>query len=249
MKILLLDIETAPTTAYVWGLWQQTVNIDRIIDSSYVLCWAAKWYGEDDIMFSSIHKTTPRQMVKQIHKLLSEADVIVHYNGKRFDIPILNREMITLGMAPPAPYKQIDLLTVARRQFKFISNKLDYVAHSLGLGKKVRHKGFELWVQCMNDEPEAWKEMETYNKQDVVLLERLYDTFKPWIKNHPNHGVYDDRRGLQCTNCGSTHYHKRGWHIAKTFKYPRFQCQACGHWFRGNRANSNEETTAMLEAQ
>ena len=51
MKILLLDIESSPNTAHVWGLWQQNVGIKQIMESSYVLCWAAKWLDDKEIMF------------------------------------------------------------------------------------------------------------------------------------------------------------------------------------------------------
>ena len=70
-------------------------------------------------------------MLEGIHKLLDEADAVIHYNGKRFDIPSLNKEFLLNGMFPPAPFKEIDLLTVARGRFRFVSNKLDYVAQQL----------------------------------------------------------------------------------------------------------------------
>lgn len=76
-------------------------------------------------------------MLKQIHALLNEADAVVHYNGAKFDIPTLNKEFILHGLPPPAPYKQIDLLRTARSQFKFPSNKLDYIAQALDLGKRL----------------------------------------------------------------------------------------------------------------
>ena len=229
MKILLLDIESAPTSAYVWGLWQQNVGTNQIVDNGYVLCWAAKWYGADEEMMFSSGRGGTKRMLQRVHKLLDEADVVVHYNGSRYDIPILNREFVTHGFTPPSPYKQVDLLKVARNRFKFISNKLDFVAHALGLGQKIRHKGFELWIECMANDPVAWKAMEEYNKQDVILLEKLYNVFKPWIKNHPS------QEGLVCPSCASDKYHSRGFFRSKLLAYRRFQCQACGKWFRGNK--------------
>lgn len=231
MKILLLDIETAPNVAYVWGLWQQNIAINQIANSGYVMCWAAKWYGEEGIAFSSIKSGSERTMLNRAHKLLNEADVVVHYNGANFDIPTLNKEFLIKKMKPPAPYKQVDLLRVVRDAFRFPSNKLDYVSQTLGLGEKVRHTGHELWVRCMAREAEAWKEMEGYNRYDVVLLERLYDRLKPWIRSHPNHGTYEDRS--VCPNCASERVHRRGLQRTTTMHYPRFQCQDCGTWFRG----------------
>lgn len=204
------------------------------MESSYILCWAAKWYGSDNVLFDSIHNSPTVDMLKEIHKLLDEADAVIHYNGRKFDIPTLNKEFLLYGLAPPAPYKQIDLLTVARNQFKFPSNKLDYVAQALGLGKKTRHIGHELWIQCMAHNEDAWKIMEEYNKNDVVLLEAVYNKLKPWIKNHANHSIFNEA-GAVCPNCGGNHYQKRGFHYTRNCKYQRMQCSGCGHWFRGTK--------------
>jgi DNA polymerase elongation subunit (family B) len=163
MKILLLDIESSPNTAHVWGLWQQNVSINQLMESSYVLCYAAKWLGDEKIMFDSVHQSKPKAMLKGIHGLLNDADAVVHYNGTKFDIPTLNKEFLLHSFNPPSPYKQIDLLRVVRSNFRFPSNKLDYVAQRLNLGKKHEHEGHELWVKCMNGDKDAWKRMEKYN--------------------------------------------------------------------------------------
>lgn len=239
MRILLLDIETAPNLVHVWGLWQQNVAINQIIDSGYVMCWAAKWYGEDEVYFDSIYKSKHKSMISRIHKMIDEADAVVHYNGSKFDMPTLNKEFLLHGMNPPAPYKQIDLLQTARSQFKFPSNKLDYIAKSLGLGQKVKHIGHELWIQCMSKKKEAWEMMEEYNKQDVVLLEKVYDRLRGWIKSHPNHGTYDGI--VCCPNCGSEEYYRRGWAYTAAYKYKRFSCMKCGTWFRDTKNNLFDE--------
>lgn len=233
MKLLLLDIETAPNIAHVWGIWQQNVGINQILASGYVLCWSAKWLGDDKVYFDSTYKNHPKEMLKGIHALLDEADAVIHYNGTKFDIPTLNKEFLLHKMDPPAPYKQIDLLRVARNQFRFPSNKLDYVAQTLGLGKKLPHIGHQLWIDCMANKAEAWAIMEQYNIQDTLLLEKVYNELKPWIKQHANHSTFG--MGLVCPNCGSNHYQRRGFHYTRHCKYQRFQCQGCKTWFRGTK--------------
>jgi DNA polymerase elongation subunit (family B) len=233
MKILHLDIESSPNTAHVWGLWQQNVSINQLMESSYVLCYAAKWQDEEDIYFDSVHQSKPKAMLKGIHGLLDSADAVVHYNGTKFDIPTLNKEFILHGFNPPSPYKQIDLLRVVRSNFRFPSNKLDYVAQRLNLGKKHEHEGHELWVKCMNGDKDAWKRMEDYNIQDVVLLEQLYHKLLPWIKNHPNQNLFSDSVG--CPTCGSHHLQKRGTAISTTGTYQRYQCKSCGSWSQGTK--------------
>lgn len=227
--------------AYVWGIFKENIPLDRLVSSGYVLCWAAKWLGKEELYFSSVHQTSRKRMLRGIHKLLEEADAVIHYNGSQFDIPTLNKEFLLHGMLPPASYRQIDLLRTARSQFKFTSNKLDYVAKILKVGEKVKHRGFDLWIKCMADDPEAWKEMEAYNLQDVVVLEGVYHKLLPWIKNHPNHGVVDGKEQV-CPNCGGHHLQKRGHALTASGKYQRFQCTECGTWSRSKKNEAVKQT-------
>lgn len=234
MKILLLDIETAPNTAFIWRLFKENIGLNQLIESSYVLCWCAKWYGESEVMFDSVYRSSPKRMLQRIHKLLDEADAVVHFNGNKFDIPTLNKEFLEYGMAPPSPAKQIDLYKVVRARFRFISNKLTYLAEKLRLGKKI-DTSFKLWVDCMNNNPDAWAKMERYNKQDVRLLERLYKRLLPWIKQHANHSLYSEK-SLVCPNCASTKWQRRGYTYTAAAKYQRYQCTGCRNWFRGGKS-------------
>lgn len=236
MRILTLDIETAPNIAHVWGLWQNNVSLNQLMQSSYILCWAAKWYGEDKVYFASTFVDGQEKMLKEIHDLISEADVIVTYNGIKFDMPTLNREFVVTGMSPPAPYKNVDLYRVVRSTFNFISNKLAYVSVALGLQGKTKHEGHELWVKCMNNDPDGWAKMEEYNRQDVVLTEQLYDKLRPWVKSHPNHNIYDEGDIQKCPNCASLDLKKRGYTYTNVSKFQRYRCEGCGAWSRG-RAN------------
>lgn len=255
MKKLYIDIETAPNVSMTWGLFNQNVSLDQIVESGYTLCWAAKWEHEKTVMFSSVHGDGAKKMLKQVHDLLCEADVVVHYNGTNFDMPILNKEFVKYGLLPPTPYQQVDLLRTVRRRFRFTSNKLDYVAEFLGLGNKLPHKGMSLWVGCMHGDESAWRIMERYNKQDVKLLPKLYHVLLPWIQNHPNMGLYsevldkDGNHVEQCPNCGSTHLVKNGMEHLATQSYQRFKCAECGTPLRGRTtALPKEKRKAVIVA-
>jgi len=232
MKILFIDIETTPMTSYTWGLWQQNVSLSQIIDSTEMMCFGARWYGEKKVHFKSIHHHGKKEMLQSVHNLLDEADVVVGWNSASFDTKHLKRELLEAGMKPPSPFKDMDLMRTVKSEFRFPSNKLDYVAQKLGVGAKVQHSGFELWVKCMANDKKAWAEMKKYQIQDVNLLIDLYEILKPWIKNHPNVALYDGI-GDGCTNCGSTHLQKRGYARTGTASYQRYQCQSCGKWLRG----------------
>jgi len=243
IKMLHLDIETSPNTAHVWGLWKQNVSISQLMESSYTLCWSAKWHHERSVLYK---RNTTANFLEDLWALLDEADVVVHYNGKKFDIPTVNKEFALNSMAPPSPYKQIDLLQVVRNKFRFPSNKLDYVAQQFGLGEKHTHEGHALWVKCMNNDPASWKVMEKYNKQDVRLLEKLYDKILPWIDNHPNVGLYIDPDKPMCPSCGSYKIHKRGFAKTTTQIYQRYQCTDCKSWIRGRQSQVPQEKSRHI---
>jgi hypothetical protein len=174
-------------------------------------------------------------MLEGIHGLLEEADAVVHYNGTKFDMPTLNKEFIIHKMNPPAPSKQIDLLRVVKSQFRFPSNKLDYVAQRLGLGKKKEHEGHILWVKCMNNDRKACKTMEDYNIQDVILLEKLYNRLLPWIKSPINQNIMRDRNGFLCPTCSKPSLISKGYRYTTTGAYQRYQCKACGGYCTDTR--------------
>ncbi len=233
MKTLILDIETFPNKVYTWGLWDQNVGLNQIIEPGEIACWGAMWAGEDDVYFDSLNRSGSHAMLKGIHGLLDEADSVVTYNGDRFDLPWLRAGFIQHGMKPPAPSRSIDLLKTVKKQFRFPSNKLEYVSKALGIGEKLSHEGFPLWVRCMEGNQAAWKKMEDYNTQDVLLTEKLLDRLQGYVKNFPNRSVISGE--LVCPECGSKHIQKRGQYVTLAGVYQRFQCQDCGHWMRSNK--------------
>jgi uncharacterized protein len=231
---LLLDIENRPNKVLEWDLWKPGYSLDKLQEPNGLLCFAAKWLGDPrrETVFWS-EQDGHRTMVQAAHVLLDEADVIVHYYGKRHDIPWLNTEFLQEGLKPPAPYRQIDLCEVVKRQFSFPSNRLDYVSKALGLGGKASTGGFGTWIGCMEDDPGAWKRMERYNRQDVWLLEGLYKRLQPWIPGHPSHAVFQG--GNMCPRCGSERLQKRGYAFTLQSSFQRYQCQACGGWSRSTK--------------
>mgnify|MGYP002654223612 CR=1 FL=1 len=235
MKILFLDLETSPNLAFVWGLWDQNVAINQLMESTEVICFGARWYGEKKVTFRSTHHDGKKKMLKDLHALMEEADVLVGWNSAAFDSKHIKREFLEAGMLPPSPYKELDLMRVVKSQFKFPSNKLDYVAQTLGVGAKVQHSGFDLWIGCMAGDNKSWGKMKEYQIQDVNLLIDLYEKLKPWIKNHPHAALHEGIEG-GCSNCASVNIQRRGYARTITATYQRFQCTDCGKWLRGDKA-------------
>ncbi|MFE6222941.1 ribonuclease H-like domain-containing protein [Streptomyces sp. NPDC057854] len=233
-RILSIDIETSPVVAHAWGLFKQTVAINQIIEHPRTICFAAKFMGERKVHFYSEFQHGPDVMFHAAHGLLSEADIVMHYNGDGFDLPRLNSEFLLAGLAPPAPYQSIDLLKVMRKNFGFPSNKLAYITGRLGLEGKIKHSGHDLWIRCLAGDPKAWSEMRRYNIRDVKLLEDLHDKVRPWIKNYPHHGLYTGDPDC-CPNCGGSDLVRQGYAHTAMGRYQRHQCRGCGTWSRSSR--------------
>jgi DNA polymerase elongation subunit (family B) len=236
-RILTIDIETSPAT----GLWFGSTYkafIREVIEPSRMICFAAKWLDDRKPIFASEWGDGHYEMVQQAHELLDEADGVITYNGKGFDHPYLNTEFALFKMAPPSSAVEIDLYRAVKRRFRFQSNKLDYVAHQLGLGQKLKHEGLDLWLKVLAGDEQAQRKMQRYNIQDVKLTEKLYLETLPWIPPnlHPNLNLY--RIGEGCVRCpaGDDQIQSRGTAPTSTGQYPRFQCQACGSWMKGKKA-------------
>lgn len=244
MKTLYLDIETSPNLAYVWSFWRENIPLERLVETGQVMSVSWKWRGERPVTFVSDHNPGHGGMLRATHEVLSEADLVVHYNGKTFDIPHLNREFLLAEMAPPAPYAQLDLLQQVRKQFRFPSNKLAHVSEALGLEGKVKHSGFNLWVRCMAGEASAWREMEEYNKRDVVLLEELHDRLGGWLPGAPNARLVEGNDEV-CPQCGSGELRREGHSYTQLGKYQRFQCKSCGAWSRATTRDAGTQIRTM----
>ena len=236
-KILALDLENSPNIAHVWGLWQQNVSLNQLMASAEVICFGARWLHEDKVEFRSTFHDGKQAMLQRAWDLLNEADAVMGWNSKGFDMKHLNREFIEAGMNPPSPVIDLDLMLTVKANFRFPSNKLDYVAQQLGLGAKVQHEGHTLWVKCMAGDPEAWEKMKEYQIQDVDLLIPLYQRLLPWIKGHPNYGLYSGESEC-CPNCGSTNLKQHDTTKTGAGTFPKYLCGNCGKWSRSYKRAS-----------
>lgn len=240
-KVLILDIETAPILASVWGLFDQNVSLDMIERDWFIIAFSAKWLGDPASKTIYMDQRSARDMeddsrlLKKVWKLLDEAHVVLTQNGVKFDLRKLNARFVEQGMPKPSSYRNIDTLKIAKKHFGFTSNKLAYMTNKLCTKyKKLEHKkfpGFQLWKECLKGNKEAWKVMEKYNKYDVLSLEELYTKLAPWDSSI-NLNVYNDKNFNVCS-CGSKEMVNKGYHYTNLGKYTRYKCKKCGAETRG----------------
>ena len=235
-KVLFVDVETAPSLGWAWSKWE--TNIIDFKVAWYMLSFAYKWQGESSIHVAALpdyalfkkDKENDRELVTDLWKLFDEADIVIAHNGDRFDIPKASTRFIAHGLKPPSPFKTIDTCKIARRLFKFDSNKLDDLGRYLGVGRKLPNTGFDLWRRCMVGDLSAWSTMCRYNIQDVALLERVYLKLRAWDTTHP---PVAPGQPETCPKCGSKDIQKEGFAFTAYRKRQRYSCKRCKGWFSG----------------
>lgn len=229
-----LDIETAPNLADVWGIWQQNIGMTQIRERGYIMSFAYTDTDSDDVFYDDCRNDADdSRLVEGIIETLDEADIIVGHNIKKFDLRWVNGKALAYGIQPPSPYKVVDTLLEARKIMYLLSYRLEDVATELGCTPKSKHPkfpGHKLWSECLAGNKKAWDEMVDYNVQDVETTEEVYLKLRPYIKNHPNLGVYAESDRTVCGACMSDKIHYRGYFPTNTGLYRKYQCQDCGHW-------------------
>jgi hypothetical protein len=244
-KVLLFDIETSPMIVTVWGLYKQRIPHTNVIKDWNIISWAGKWLNHSEVFGDVL---TPEEAISgddnrilnSIWEKFDEADIVIAHNGDNFDIKKLNTRWLLNGFYQPSKYRSIDTYKVSSGQFSFSSNKLDYIA-TLTQNKQKIKTDYDLWKRCMKGNKEALDEMFTYNKKDVVLLEDVYMVLRPWIKSHPNLGLYMETDENVCPHCGGTDLSYDGHYYTTTAgKFATIRCK-CGAISRQKKSVANKE--------
>lgn len=247
-KILYWDIETSLQLVAVFQLaGNDWIDPSSLVTERYIICASWQWEGESKVHSVSVLDDPRRfnkdphddyHVVKALHDIMMEADVIVHHNGDSFDRKYLETRILVHGMDPLPPTASIDTLKTAKAKFMLNSNKLDYIGRLLKVGRKKATSG-GLWHRVLKGDKKAIKEMVSYNKQDVTLLRNVFLKLRPYVSNTVNRELFG---GLSCPKCGSKKYQSRGVHRAISNVYQRYQCQSCRGWFKDKTAEKVVKT-------
>lgn len=240
-KVLIIDIETTPLQAHTWHTGKQRIGYQQIINEWFMLSFACKWLFDSKIHGSvltpeeAINKDDSR-LAREFWKFLDQADVIIGHNAQNFDIPKAQTRFLMNKLAPPSPFRIIDTLLVARKNFRFSSNKLDYIS-DLMLNDRKLHTDFDLWLRCLEGDAPSLEAMLTYNKKDVLLGEEAYVFLRPYIKSHPNMAIYQESHEPSCPTCGSANIDECGHYTTSVNRYLAFRCKDCGSICRSRQAD------------
>jgi len=235
LKILLFDIEYAPTSCYVYQFYRQNISENQVIEHGYMLSWSAMWYGdpEEEIIYEEARtRSQEKRLVKSLFKLLEKADVAVGHNLKRYDMKMTKGRGLVHGLPPLKQPRMVDTLLLCRREFRLPRNSLAAVAEMLGVAKKDSHKeypGFTLFIECLkNTKSPAWDVLKDYNKQDVLVLKEIYEKLRGHDSQSPNLGLFKfDTRNV-CPKCGSSELQPVAPIATNLQVYSGYRCNNCG---------------------
>lgn len=243
-RILLWDIENSEIISAHYGLWGINVRPDRILHPVFLFSAAWKWYGHDDIYSVSLLDDMKRfkknsfdirnlhfddyVIIKALHTVLSQADVIVHHNGDKHDLKKFNARCLYHGLPPINPdIIKVDTCKLAKKHFGIESNSLNYLCTYLGIPNKISNrKG--LFSDCLMLDKQALKDCVEYNKGDISpTLEMLFERLSPYITS-VNTNLFNN--GYHCPNptCGSPDIELAGYKYNKATRVRQLKCNSCG---------------------
>jgi uncharacterized protein YprB with RNaseH-like and TPR domain len=128
--------------------------------------------------------TDDKQIVKDIRDALAEYDVWVTWNGKLFDVPVLNGRLIFHGLEPLPPTMHIDLMYKATGGSVRIGRRsLQSVSEYFGVPNRKTPLSVRVWDKAMAGDPAAYALIVEHNDADVLVTRDVFAVLKPQIGN------------------------------------------------------------------
>jgi predicted RNA-binding Zn-ribbon protein involved in translation (DUF1610 family) len=253
LNVCLFDIETSPILAYVWGLWDQNIGLNQVKDDWYLLSMAWKWLDEKKVHVlglpdapffqyeKPVNRNDERWLVWRLWEVLNDADVVVAHNAARFDVKRMQAKFFEYNLSRPSNFKIVDTLKIAKANFAFTSNKLDYISQLAKGPGKIDSGGFETWLGCMAGDEKAWAKMLKYNGVDLEELERIYLLIRGWDKSAPNIALVEDFNEMVCPTCGSRHMVEAAPTRTSISVFPTYRCTKCGQLIRERKSTAKNK--------
>lgn len=247
-KIISFDLEVSPALGYFYPPTWET-GILKVKDRQHLMSFAWQIVGENKITAHNLSqyagydedRFNDKLLVKELHRVMSSADILLGQNSDQFDVRMANYFFILNDLEPIPPTKYIDTKKIAKRYFKFLNNTLDNLGEELGFGGKTKITYKELWVDAYLDgDKKAWKLMDVYCKNDVDKTTKIYLKMRSFMHQHPSlsriSGEYDS-----CPRCGGYNFRLKAYRTTNTARYCQYQCNECLGYFTDRKAITEKE--------
>jgi predicted PolB exonuclease-like 3'-5' exonuclease len=229
-KRLFFDLESSPNIGFFWKSgYKLNIGAENIIKERAIICICYKWEGEKQVhSLNWDSKQCDKAMLQKFVKVANSATELVAHNGDKYDLTWIRTRCLYHGIDMFPNYVTIDTLKISRAKFNFNSNKLDYIARFLGVGKKIKTE-FDMWRKIVleNDKISMGK-MVKYCKMDVIVLEKVFNALNVHILPKMNYGAMDGSPRGRCPECGSNRL------VIKSYRYSamgtkkcQYQCSDC----------------------
>ena len=232
-KRLFFDIEVSPNIGMFWQAgYKKNIDHSNIIKERAIICICYKWEDDEEVQF--LHwdgKQSDKKMLHEFIKVANQSDEMIGHNGDKFDLAWIRTRCLFHKIEMFPTYVTIDTLKVSRSKFRFNSNKLDYIAQYLGMGKKIG-TDFTLWKDIvLHKDKAALDKMVKYCQNDVILLEKIFKKLQPHMEVKTHYGViFGEDRG-SCAECGSSELvRQRVKVLASGLRKIQYQCKTCGKY-------------------
>ena len=240
-RVLILDVERLPgiTKQYWWDrgdLKNRYVHYEAVERVPRTTICCAKWYDSPDVItLCEWDKGGRKRFLREIHSLMSRADIIVGHNLDAADVPWLKGDLhIEAGLPPLPPFKTVDTLKVLRREFKSGApfKSLDAFCQIVGIPAKTDRYDREAMERAVGGSIEDRERLAAYCSGDVIATQGLLDFLRPYINNHPHLFVDGKDKLTVCNRCGGDTEPISRRYIANVISYSMRTCSQCQGYSR-----------------
>lgn len=181
-KIGILDIETTGLWAdFGYVLVAVIKNIDTNKDEIFRLDTCGSYKNEKLRSSPQFWRRVDRELLEQIRKAYEDYDIIVHFNGRNFDIKFLNTRMLKCGLPLLPEMKQLDIYQIAKHRIRLRSKRLDALKDFLEVDQKEEGHKWEYWQMAGAGVKEGFDYVVEHCQRDVARLAEVARRMKHYI--------------------------------------------------------------------
>lgn len=207
-NILIYDIETSRTRAWVWWTGKQYISHQQLIDDPAIITISWKWLGEDNIEYVAWDKNhSDEKVMEKFLEVYNRADMVIGYNNDRFDNRWINARAMKYDLDVNVHMKSYDIMKEEKRVFRVASYSMAYMSKYSNVIHKQGHEGIHMWNMIQTGTPaeqeEYLQKMIDYNIGDIAATEALYVRLRKYFGHKIHFGVLHGSEKWTCPATGS----------------------------------------------
>lgn len=236
-KILILDVERLPgiTRQFWWDrgdLKNKYIHYESVerLPRTTIVC--AKWYDSPDVIeLAEWDKGGRKRFLREVHRLMAQADTIVGHFITGADLPWLANDLhVEANLPPLPPFKTIDTLKAIRKAFGKGApfKSLDAFCKIVGIEGKTDVYDPRAMERAVTEKSESDRQrLVSYCAGDVIATQALLDWLIPYLPNPPALFVDGKDSLTVCHRCGHDTKPIPRRYVANVLTYSMRRCTSC----------------------